>query len=301
MNESLLLAMMLINISADFLDKKSSRKTNSYAMALWTNSFQFLLLLPLIGMVHMMPVPQMAICFLVALFTAYGRLLWYKALSFQKESLSRLTPFTRFSSVVVLIAAFTLFHEPFSGIKASGGILMVIGTVVIGFEKFNGSIKQLFINNKAAGYVIVFAASSASIAILYKYLLNESLTILTVYFFLKAFQMAVFVFHSLYTNKFRGSFANIKDLRVFVVARILQTVAAFIYIFVIQGSTLSTVAPLAALNPLMVTLVEYLLKKYMRFRKKEVGAEEAEEYHVGIRVTALVLVSLGAIMLYYKG
>ena len=293
MFEALLIGMLLTYIAADFLDKKSAQRADSYAMALWTNTVQFLLLLPLIGLIDGMPISSIALCFLVALFSCFGRLQWYKALAEKKESLSRLSPLTEFSGLLVLAAAFIWFNELFSAIKGAGGALMIAGAAILGFENFKGSWKLLLESNRAIGLVLIFAASSASITILYKLLLNDALAILTIYFFLKAFQSAIFISHAIYHGRFTQSFSKIQNLRIFVSARILQTLGALVYLFVIQGHDLSKIAPLAALSPLMVIIVERIL------RYLQVEGTGREDYNVKTRVTALVVISLGAISLYF--
>jgi hypothetical protein len=170
---------------------------------------------------------------------------------------------------------------------------MIAGAAILGFENFKGSWRQLLESNRAFGLVLIFAASSASITILYKLLLNEALAILTIYFFLKAFQSATFITHAVYHGRFTGSFSKIQNLRVFVTARILQTLGALVYLFVIQGHDLSKIAPLAALSPLMVIVVERIL----RYWKVE-GMGRAD-YNVKTRLTALIVISLGAISLYF--
>jgi hypothetical protein len=129
--------------------------------------------------------------------------------------------------------------------------------------------------------------------LLYKFLVDQAAPILTIYFFLKVFQAAVFMAHAFYTGRLIGSFGKIYDLRIFVFARILQTLAALVYLFVIQGNDLSAIAPLAALGPLLVIGIERIIHSL-----KPDYDTGATDYKLSIRLLALAFISSGAVFLY---
>lgn len=171
---------------------------------------------------------------------------------------------------------------------------MILGAILIGFEKYKGSFSDLVKGNRVVGYVIIFACSAASIVIMYKYLLTHMVPILTIYFFLKIFQMGTLLLHAFHKERLLSSFSSINDLQVFIGSRILQTGAAFIYIFVIQGLNLYKVVPIVAMNPFMFLVAEWTLSKVQ-------GAEGTimpRPAVVKLRGAALVLISLGSFLLY---
>ena len=111
-------------------------------------------------------------------------------------------------------------------------------------------------HNRDAALATIFALSIASISVTYKSLLNSHIDLFTVYFFLKTFQVLSFISYSVLNETFVSTFRNISHLRVLVAGRVLQTVAALIYLLALSRLDLSVVEPIAALGPLMVFGIE---------------------------------------------
>jgi len=257
MFESLLVAVVALNVWADFIDRRAAVQSDASALSLWTTITQFLLVMPLIGLASQLTLAQTALCALVGAFTALARIPWYRALSTPGQTLSRLAPFTRLSSVIVLVLAFTFLGEPFSMNKFLGALLMVAGALVISLDRSFTGFGDYFANNRAIFLVLIFASSLAAIAVFYKYMLNAGVPIITTYFFLKLFQCVASVAHGYQNSALRPSLAAILDLQLFVQARTLQTAAAFLYLFVLRHVDLSTVEPIAAATgPLMYLTID---------------------------------------------
>jgi len=295
MYESLLIVTLLLNIGADFLDRAAAHRADPYSLALWTTIVQFLLILPLIGLVREIDLAHLGLCAAVGAFTAFGRVPWYRALAQRSETLSRLAPFSRLSSVMVLIVAYTALGETFTVPKAAGGALMIGGALLVGFERPAENLRAFFRKNAALGLVMIFAASIASIAIFYKVMLNDGIPILTTYFYLKLFQMAALVLVALQSNTLMRSYDGIAHLRLFVLGRTLQTVAAVIYLIVLLHLDLSTVEPIAALGPILLFAIEWAIAR-RRAAVATAGGGTLAVPAMTRRVTALRLVALGVVV-----
>lgn len=257
MFELLLVAVVGLNVWADFMDRRSAVRSDATALSLWTTITQFLLVMPLLGLVGWLTPPQIALCALVGAFTALARIPWYRALSLPGENLSHLAPFTRLSTVLVLVFAFTLLGEPFSSNKLLGALLVVAGALAISLSRSFTGLRSYFANNKAIFLVLVFASSLAVIAVFYKSMMNAGVPIIATYFFLKLFQCATMVAHGYHNRALRRSFGAILDLQLFVQARALQTLAALLYLFVLRHVDLSTAEPIAAaIAPLLYLAID---------------------------------------------
>jgi uncharacterized membrane protein len=257
MFEFLLVAVVGLNVWADFIDRRAAFRSDAAALSLWTTIVQFLLVMPLFGMAGRLTPTQIGVCALVGAFTALARIPWYRALSTPGQKLSRLAPFTRLSSVIVVILAFTLLGEAFSFDKLVGALLMVGGALVISLDRSFTGFRDFFVGNKAVLLVLIFASSLAVISVFYKYMLNAGVPIITTYFFLKLFQCAASIAHGYHRGGLGRSFSAILDLQLFVRARALQTLAAFLYLFVLRHVDLSTVEPIAAaIGPLLYLTID---------------------------------------------
>ncbi len=268
--EWLLVLVVGLNIWADFMDRRAAIQSDATALSLWTTISQFILVMPLVGLAGWLTPQQAVLCACVGAFTALARIPWYRALSTPGAKLSRLAPFTRLSSVIVLILAFTLLGEAFSTTKFLGAILMVLGALVISLDRSFTGMRDYFASNRAIFLVLIFATSMAVTSVFYKYMMNAGISVVTTYFFLKLFQFIASVSYGYRHNKLRRSFAAIVDLQLFVQARATQTIAAFLYLFVLRHVDLSAVEPIAAaIGPLLYLMVD----KTFEWRMKEKSPE----------------------------
>lgn|GEM_PF-4720334 len=262
MYELLLILTIVINITADFIDRYSSNKSDAYVLTLWMSLVQFLLIFPIIGLVERLSISQFALVAAIGAFTSFGRIRWFRALSEESEQLSRLAPLTRVSSVIVLFLAVIVLGESFSLRQTLGAGLIITGGFLISFERWSAKLRTFLRNNRALWLVIVFAASSASLSVLYKYLLMSNVNTWTIYFYVKLFQTVPLLLYGADRNVLSTSYLKIRNLKVFVFARILQTAAAFLYLLVVKHLDLTTIEPIAALSPLLLLVAEWILNRF---------------------------------------
>ena len=300
MFEFLLVAVVGLNVWADFIDRRAAFRSDAVALSLWTTIVQFLLVMPLIGIVGRLTPTQIGVCALVGAFTALARIPWYRALSTPGQKLSRLAPFTRLSSVIVVVLAFTLLGEAFSMKKLFGALLMVAGALVISLDRSFTGFRDFFAGNRAVLLVLIFACSLAVISVFYKYMLNAGVPIITTYFFLKLFQCAASVAHGYHRGGLGRSFSAILDLQLFVRARALQTLAAFLYLFVLRHVDLSTVEPIAAaIGPLLYLTIDKVSEWRARASPRATADVPSPRTHTIREYVALVGLAMTAVGLYY--
>lgn len=289
----LLVAVVGLNVWADFIDRRAAARSDASALSLWTTIVQFILVIPLIGLVGQITPAQIVVCALVGAFTALARIPWFQALSMADQKLSRLTPFTRLSSVIVLVLAFTFLGEPFSIQKFLGALLMVAGAFAISLDRSFTSFRNYLVNNRAILLVLVFACSLAAISVFYKYMMNAGVPIVTTYFFLKLFQCVSALAFNAHNGTVRRSFSAILDLQLFVQARTLQTLAAFLYLFVLRFVDLSTVEPIAAaIGPLLYFAIDKIGER--RARRSNQGSAGVPIEGSNSRSTGLAILGLAA-------
>ncbi len=256
---AVLIGVVALNVWADFIDRKSAADSDISALSLWTTIVQFLLVVPLLGLVELMPLNVTLWCAGVAAVSVLARAAWYHALSAKREQLSRLAPFTRLSSVMTLAMAFAVLGEPFTLTTGIGACIIVIGALMMSFRGATASFGDYLRENSALVLVAAFALSSAFINILYKFSLNVGVSIVTIYFFLKLFQFGFAALTALAERRLFSSYAAISDLPEFVQARVIQTVAALAYLFALQSLPMSVVVPItAAAGPILYILIEQL-------------------------------------------
>jgi drug/metabolite transporter (DMT)-like permease len=244
--ELLLVAVVGLNVWADFMDRRAAIRSDANALSLWTTITQFILVIPIVGLTGLISFEQLLVCAIVGAFTAWARIPWYRALSMPGSKLSRLAPFTRLSSVMVLVMAYTFLGEPFSPTKFMGALAMVLGALTLSLDRSFTSLRDYFTSNYALLLVLIFASSMAATSVFYKYMLNAGVSAITIYFFLKLFQCVSAVLYGYSKGILRLGFSAIVDLQLFVQARAIQTLAAFLYLFVLRRVDLSTVEPIAA-------------------------------------------------------
>ena len=292
MFEVLLVAVVGLNVWADFIDRRSADQSDASALSLWTTIVQFILVMPLIGLVGQITPFQTLLCALVGAFTGLARIAWYRALAIPGQKLSRLAPFTRLSSVIVLVLAFTLLGEAFSTQKLVGAILMVAGALAISLDRSFTSFQDYLVNNRAIYLVLIFACSLAAISVFYKYMINAGVPMITTYFFLKLFQCVSALAYNARNRAIQRSFSAILDLQLFVQARILQTLAAFLYLFILRFVDLSTVEPIAAaIGPLLY----FSIDKVAVWRAEKSKPDSAAAAGVGMEPRSERMAILGII------
>jgi len=292
----LLVGMMGLNMAVDFMDRRTVQRGDFYALALWTMIIQFLLILPLIGLVKAMPIEAYVLCALVGFYSAFSRVSWYRAISAHGQTLSRLSPFLRLSSVISLGCAFFLLGEPFTYVKGLGGLLMIGGSLLMTLDNPAESIRKFIEYNRAAVLVLMTAISTASIAVSYKYLMNGGVDLFSIFFFLKLFQMLAMLSLHMKGRSLAMSYRRILHLRLLVTGRFFQTVASLIYMTVLSHLELSTVEPIASLSPLMLLGVE-LTGYAFRRDKATAAAMNWNRRTIAVRAISLTFVGAGVYLM----
>jgi drug/metabolite transporter (DMT)-like permease len=290
---SVLLSVWL-NITVDFIDKTISQRGTAQNLAFWTNVIQFFLILPLIGLVHPVAIESLGLCGMVGVLTAYGRIPWFRALAIQGQELSRLTPFVRLSSVFVLLGAIFILGEPFNPLKFLGGCLLILGAMLSLLDSRTISLGIFLVDNRAPLFAMLYAACNAAVPLLYKFLVDEGEDLLSIYFYLKFFQ-AVFIIAS----SAQGAISSLQTttfdaFRLIVVARILQTSAALVYLYALTKLQLSIAEPIAALGPFFVLIVE---AAHRRLGRPPGGGRSPGSLKA--RLVSSTLASLGLVLLVY--
>jgi len=274
MLEFLLVPVVGLNVWADFVDRRAAFRSDAAVLSLWTTIIQFLLVMPLLGLVSRLTPAQFVLCAAVGGYTALARIPWYSALSIPGQKLSRLAPFTRLSSVLVIVLAFTLLGETYSPGKLAGALLMVAGALAISLDRSFTSLRDFLVGNRELALVLIFASSLAVLSVFYKYMMNAGVAIITTYFFLKLFQCVVSVANGLNRRILRRGLSAIRDLQLFVQARTLQTLAAFLYLFVLRHVDLSKVEPIAAaIGPLLYLSID----KVSEWRTRSAPAQSSQQ------------------------
>jgi uncharacterized membrane protein len=252
------------NITADFIDKAISQQGKAQNLAFWTNVIQFFLILPLIGLVRPIPIQHLVLCGMVGAFTAYGRIPWFRALATQGQALSQLTPFVRLSSVFVLLGAIFLLGEPFNVTKFTGGSLLIFGAMLSMLDSRIVSFRGFLLDNRAPLFAMTYAVCNSSVPLLYKFLVNEGEDLLSIYFYLKIFQALFIILSSAHGAISLLHTTTFDAFRLIVVARILQTSAALVYLYALTHLQLSVAEPIAALGPFFVLISEAALRRFGR-------------------------------------
>ncbi len=294
---AVLIAAVLLNVLVDFMDRVSVRGHDYRLLALWTAVIQFLLILPFVGLVDLLPLWAIGLCASVGAFSAFGRMLWYRALDRHGAALSRLTPFVHFSGIMAIAGAYFILREPLPQSAFIGGALIVLGSFVVMLDRPSETLSAFLKSNTSAMLVLVFAASMSAIAIMYKYLLNAGLALFAIYFFLKLFQAAAMLLtFALYRRGIAMHATPVAHTRMFVLGRAIQTLTALAYLFVLSGLELALVEPIVALSPLVVLALEFL------GLDRRMGASERETDDGGrrvlvMRILAILLVIAGALLM----
>ncbi len=296
MYESLLILTILINISADFLDRYAANKSDPYVLTLWTSIVQFLLIFPTIGLVGYLSLPHFFFVALVSVFAAYGRVRWFRALSEGREQLSRLAPLTRVSSVIVLVLAVALLGESLSLTQGVGAGLIILGAFLVSSERWSSRWREFLSSNRALGLVLIYAASTACLSVLYKYLLMSQVSMWTIYFYVRLFQVLPLVLYGVHHDVLTTSYLKIRNLKLFVFGRVLQTAAAFLYLLVVKNLDLTTVEPIAALGPLVLLFAEWALTKFREINPGHKAVAEPPT-RMDFRVTLLRVVAVAVTIL----
>lgn len=298
--ELLLILTICINITADFIDRSASNKSDPYVLTLWTSIVQFLLIFPIVGLVGGLTMPQLLLVVATSVLASYGRVRWFRALMDRSNQLSRLSPLTRVSSIFVLFLAVTVLGESFTRNQAIGAALIIAGAFLVSFERWSASLSEFLTNNKALGLVLIFAISTACLSVLYKYLLMASVSIWTIYFYVRLCQTVPLVLYGANQNIILKSYQKIANLKLFVFGRVLQTAAAFLYLLVIKHLDLTTAEPIVALSPLIFLFAEHVTQRVSSARLAE--PEEKEVGSIALRTTifrvlGIVVSTVGIIFL----
>ena len=260
----LLFVTLGLNLSSDILDRRISGGSNVAALSAWTAIIQLLLIIPFVGLVDIPSLQSIGVLLVVGAFSTYARGRWYKALSNPAEKLSRFAPFVRLSSVIVLVVAVTLLGESMSPTAVFGAALMLAAGFVISLERAHTGLREFLHANRVFGLILVFACSNALITISYKYLLGQGVTILSIYFLLKLFPCTPLLVGAIGDHSFMNGYRQIRNIRLFVASRALQTVAALMFLLVLRNLDLTTVEPVVAMTPLVYVVWEAAEKRWLK-------------------------------------
>lgn len=297
----LLLCTIVLNITSDYLDRASTRNWNPYLTSLWGSAIQFLLILPFIGLVHDINLRVVGLCGLAGMVSAYGRVPWYRALANAHESLAPLAPFLRLSSVIVLLLAWLILDEPITFSKGCGSLLIVFAAMVILMDNPDRTQNALLTKHNECFLVFFFAVSTAITAFTYKLLLNSGEPLWTIYFALKLFQ-ALFQFLIVRGEKvFLKTVDFFNHFRLFVFSRVLQTIAAILYLLVLSRINLSSVEPVMAVGPFLYFVIDRIVA-YFKFRNSSgtmpvAVAPQKKPLRIN-QVVAAVMLSAGIFFFY---
>jgi drug/metabolite transporter (DMT)-like permease len=299
MYKLLLIVVILTDLIVDLVDRRTTRGSDPYTVTLWAGIIQSLLMFPLIGLVGSISTWQLVSTALVAAVVSYGRLQWYSAISAHADDLSRLAPFRRLSSVFVFVFAVTLLNESISAAKATGASLMLGGALLASMDQPADSLKALLHNNRAAKLVIVFAFSSACVSVFYKHLLTFGVPILTCYFYMRLFQFACLLLAGAHRGDMTIAYAEIANVRVFVLCRVLQTISSLLYLFVIKHLPLSTAQPLAAMSPFFLLAAERVMwgRQGRRNESRDLTLGAMSQRGAVVRIGGLLASVVGMVLL----
>ncbi|MFZ1219275.1 MAG: EamA family transporter [Chthoniobacterales bacterium] len=301
MPELLLSLTLILNVCADFADRCSTSRASALTVSFWASICQLLLMLPFIGLVGSFPISHIFLCLVVAIVSAAGRILWYRALAESTESLATLAPFLRLSSVFVVLFAFLILHEPFTVMKIAGTLLIILGSALVTLDQPKRSIAALLTNNRAVLLVLIFAISMSTVTVLYKYLLNAGAQIWTAYFYLKGFQAAFLLILASQRPVNKSGFFDAHDARLFLFARVLQTSAAVIYLTALRNADLSSVEPIMALAPFIYLFIEKIAPGFARLHPRlSTTATPVHKSLTGPRLAAIAIVMIGSFLMYLQ-
>lgn len=294
MYELLLIATIVINLTADFSDRRSTAVSDPFSLTLWMGIVQSLLIFPVIGLVGSISLFQLALCALVAFIASFGRMRWYSALADHKEQLSRLAPFLRLSSVFVLLMAVFILGERLSRGKALGAGLVLLSALLTTMDRPAATLQAFMANNQGSRLVLIFAVSTACTSILYRYLLTQGVAIWTCYFYMRVFQLIAMLAIGLQKGSIVRSFRNVTHLRTFVFNRSLQTGAAFLYLEVVKHIPLTRAEPISALSPFIAIFGERLFG--LQPSSTTPAAPRSSRART-LRFASLVIVAAGVVVL----
>ena len=252
MFEIILAASITLDRVIDLRDHKVSNDMPAEARTYWSSVIQFVLILPLVGFITLPNKPQLLLLVAgVALLSDYGRTRWFRAL--RTSNLSSLVPFTRFSSIFVLLFGIILFGDRATIPKATGALLIVVGAIGSTIHEPRTALKDFMQSRKMAFYVIMFALSSASITVLQKYMMSQGITVLNAFFLLRFFQLIVSLAGG---SSAKVSIRRFSDFHSFVLNRLMQTCTALIFLVCLNNLTLSNTVPITAMSPFFAIAIE---------------------------------------------
>ncbi len=261
--ELVLVLSSALTISAHVIDRISSQESDVYAMTLWASVVQLILILPFVGVVDLLSPAHALLIFVAAGFSSFARSRWFLALSKSRDSLSKLVPLTRLSSIFVLIFAVALLGETLSPLAAFGALTMILGAMTVMLDRPSATLREFLQINWPALLVLLVAFSRAGNNISSKYVLTMSeVNFFRIYFHLKLFECITIVVAVIANARLRSRYSRISRPRAFVGARALQTAAGLLFILAISRLDLTRAEPLTAVGPLLLLLWEWLDRKF---------------------------------------
>ncbi len=261
--ELVLVLSSALTISAHVIDRISSQESDVYAMTLWASVVQLILVIPFVGLVGRLSLPHALLIFAAAGFSSFARSRWFLALSKSRDSLSKLVPLTRLSSLFVLVFAVALLGETLSPFAAVGALTMILGAMTIMLDRPSATFREFLHINWPALLVLLVAFSRAGNNLSSKYVLTMSeVDFFTIYFHLKLFECISIVAVVISNANLRTRYSKISHPRSFISARALQTAAGLLFILAISRLDLTRAEPITAVGPLLLLLWEWVDRRF---------------------------------------
>ena len=261
--ELVLVLSSALTISAHVIDRISSQESDVYAMTLWASVVQLILVIPFVGLVGRLSLPHALLIFAAAAFSSFARSRWFLALSRSRDSLSKLVPLTRLSSLFVLVFAVALLGETLSPFAAVGALTMILGAMTIMLDRPSATFREFLHINWPALLVLLVAFSRAGNNLSSKYVLTMSeVDFFTIYFHLKLFECISIVAVVIGNANLRTRYSKISHPRSFISARALQTAAGLLFILAISRLDLTRAEPITAVGPLLLLLWEWVDRRF---------------------------------------
>lgn len=301
---ALLITTGVLSTMVHVIDRAANWESDVYAMTLWSSLVQLLLILPLIGLVGVLPWHITGVLVGVAALTAYARSRWYLALSTSGDSLSRLIPLTHISSFIVLILAALVLGEQLPPLALFGGCVMVVGAMCIAMEQPKATISEFLAVNVSLLLVLWQAGSRAVNNVSYKWIFNEgAYDFFTIYFYLKVFEFAAVALVVGSSKEYRSRFHMISNPQAFVGARGLQTISGLMFIFVLNHMDISVAEPISAIGPLYAVAWEWLDRRYnivQRFGGRDPPLKPVSKLAWTLRLVGIGFIIGGFLLLVHR-
>jgi len=241
-----LLAVMFGWAFQKIIDKKLLESVKSKEFTKWVIVTHFVLILPVLGLVHLLSLKLAVFIFLVSCFSVINSFLSNKAI--KKDEISRLTPFMQFSGVFAVLLSFIFLRESTTIMQGIGVFMMLAAGILLAFERPSNSLRGFFSSNTAIMIILITAFISSLNTIINKALLF-SITAISLLFY-RNLSTAIMVVPTI--KKIR---MNKKQWLLFILSRALSTYGLLVFFWVLSRQELILTVPILAVQPLIVLLL----------------------------------------------